>query len=115
MDDFFKEVGIPLSQFAAAIVGGLTGLAFVPKHLTNLQRLVSAIGGFGCAAYLPAIAFHYLSIHAPSTELVGATSFIMGVVGMNLLGGLVVLSRRFRENPTLPPRPPADKGGGDAV
>lgn len=102
MEELLKTFGIDLYKLGASLVGAIAGIAFIPKSLTILQTIVAAVGGFGCAVYLPPVAFHYLGIVEPSNDLIGGASFLLGVVGMNLLGGAVELSRRWRKDPTLP-------------
>ncbi len=63
--------------------------------------MTDVIGGGACAAYATPIAAEILGL--ASRHLENGLAFILGVIGMNVLGGIFRLSERWRDRPTLDP------------
>ena len=58
-------------------------------------------GGGACAAYATPIMAEIVGLQ--SREMENGLAFVLGVVGMNILGGLFKLSEKWRQKPTLNP------------
>jgi len=91
----FDTLGIKLAAVVAGLAGGVASLAFL-SNFTPKQGFTAIIGGAACAAYItPSIALKF--------DLVGSTenavAFLLGVGGMNIIGGIFKLTAGFREKP----------------
>jgi len=96
--EIFDQMGLRLSVVVAGTLGAIATLGMIPKEVGLSGRIVIVVGGAACANYFgPAIA-EYFTL---GQNMAGATSFIVGAAGMNILGGLFKLSQRFRDRPTL--------------
>ncbi len=95
-----EELGLRVSSLVAGLVGGVLALSMMPK-LTFRKSVTAVIGGGACAGYATPIVADVLSLASRNVE--NGLAFVLGVVGMNILGGLFKLSERWRERPTLDP------------
>lgn len=96
--ELLDQLGLRLSVVVAGTLGAIATLGMIPKEVGVSGRIVIVVGGAACANYFgPAIA-EYFTL---GENVAGATSFIVGGAGMNVLGGLFKLSQRFRDRPTL--------------
>ena len=96
--DFF---GIRVAGLVAGFFGAVVSLSFI-QGLTRTQAVISAVTGFLASAYLTPLAVllaeHYF---APLPTVVqNGFAFIVGLIGMSLLGGLVKGARLFRDDPS---------------
>jgi len=98
MTDWMDAVGVKVGSVFAGTVGGILSLSMLPK-LTFRKAVTAVLGGGACAGYLTPLVAEYLSIGSRNLE--NAMAFVLGVVGMNIVGGLFLMSDRWRENPTL--------------
>jgi hypothetical protein len=94
------ELGLKVSTLVAGLVGGVLAMSMMPQ-LTLKKSLAAVFGGAGCAAYATPIAAEVLGMTSRHFE--NGLAFGLGVVGMNVLGGVFKLSERWREKPTLNP------------
>lgn len=94
------QFGIRLASLVAGLAGGILSLSMLPR-LTFRKALTAVFGGAACAAYVTPLAVEYLGI--ASRNLENGMAFGLGVVGMNILGGVFALSERWRDNPSLDP------------
>lgn len=95
-----EELGVKTSTFVAGLVGGVLALSMMPK-LTFRKSVTAVIGGGACAVYATPIVADVVSMTDRSLE--NGLAFVLGVCGMNVLGGLFKLSERWRDKPTLDP------------
>jgi hypothetical protein len=96
--DLWNEIGIRVGSVVAGLVGGVLSLSMLPR-LTFRKAVTAVLGGGACAAYGTPLAVEYLGI--ASRNLENGLAFVLGVVGMNLLGGAMKLSDRWRKEPSL--------------
>jgi hypothetical protein len=68
-------------------------------RLTFRKAMTAVLGGAACAAYMTPLAVEYLNIQ--SRHLENGMAFVLGVGGMNILGGIFRWSERWRDNPTI--------------
>lgn len=88
-------LGLKIGTVVAGLVGGVASLAFT-THLTPKAGFTAVLGGAICAGvFTPAVAT-FLSM---SGSMESALAFILGVCGMNLVGGLFKVSEAFRNKP----------------
>ncbi len=95
MDPTTPLIGGKFALPIAGVVGAFLSLAFV-KNLKPLPAVMSVIGGAATATYCGPLIVNYMGWQGRYEELVG---FILGFTGMNILGGLCSISRRFRADP----------------
>lgn len=90
-----KLLGIKITPLILGFVGAVISLSFV-KELRKHQMVVAVvIGTVFAGAITPAVAAQ-LSL-VPETE--NMTAFLLGLTAMNIVPGLIELSRRFKEDP----------------
>jgi hypothetical protein len=94
------ELGLKVSTLVAGLVGGVLALSMMPQ-LTWRKAMTAVVGGGACAAYATPIAAEMLGL--ASRHLENGLAFVLGVIGMNILGGIFRLSERWRDRPTLDP------------
>ena len=100
MTPWTDELGVKVSSLVAGLVGGVMALSMMPQ-LTFRKALAAVIGGGACAAYAPPIIVELISLDNRNLE--NGLAFVLGVVGMNILGGLFKISEKWRDKPTLDP------------
>jgi uncharacterized membrane protein YeaQ/YmgE (transglycosylase-associated protein family) len=100
LQELWSALEIKVSTTVAGLIGGILALSMMPK-LTFRKAVTAVIGGAACAAYATPLAVYFFSIENRNLE--NALAFVMGVVGMNVLGGIFTLSERWRRAPTLDP------------
>lgn len=94
------ELGFKVSSLVAGLVGGVLALSMMPQ-LTFRKAVAAVLGGGACAAYATPVVAEFLAL--TSRHIENGLAFVLGVIGMNLLGGLFKLSERWRDKPTLDP------------
>jgi hypothetical protein len=87
-------LGLKASYILAGFIGGVVSLSFI-KELTTFQAILAVLAGAAGANYLTPTALHLL----PWIEEPLAASFFIGLTAMNVIPGVVNLSKRFRNNP----------------
>lgn len=75
-------------------------MSMLPQ-LTFRKALTAVLGGGACAAYATPVAAELAGL--TSRHLENGMAFVLGVIGMNILGGIFKLSERWRDRPTLDP------------
>lgn len=100
MNDWLGAAGVKASTLIAGLIGGILALSMLPK-LTYRKALTAVVGGGACAAYATPIAAEMVNL--TSRNLENGLAFILGVVGMNILGGIFKLTDHWRQRPTLDP------------
>ena len=94
------ELGVKVSSLVAGLIGGVMAMSMMPQ-LTFRKALTAVLGGGACAAYATPIVAELLNLD--SRHLENGLAFVLGVIGMNILGGIFKLSERWRDRPTLDP------------
>lgn len=94
MPDPITHVGLKSSFILAGFFGGVVSLSFI-KELTPMQAVFAVMTGAISANYLTPTALNLL----PWIEEPLAASFFIGLTAMNVIPGIVELSRRFKRNP----------------
>ncbi len=94
------ELGLKVSSLVAGLIGGVLALSMMPQ-LTFRKAVAAVLGGGACAAYATPVVAELLNLTSRHVE--NGLAFVLGVIGMNLLGGLFKLSEQWRNKPTLDP------------
>ena len=100
MTGWSDELGLRVSTLVAGLVGGVLALSMMPQ-LTWRRAMTAVIGGGACAAYGTPIVAEATGL--ASRHMENGLAFVLGVIGMNILGGVFKLSERWRDRPTLDP------------
>lgn len=100
MNGWTDALGLKVSTLVAGLVGGVLALSMMPQ-LTWRKAMTAVVGGGACAAYATPIAAEVLGLG--SRHLENGLAFVLGVIGMNILGGVFTLSEQWRKRPTLDP------------
>lgn len=87
-------LGIKLATLVAGLVGSIASLAYM-RDLTPGKAGLAVIVGTGCAAYVTPLVMGWLSLSGGEGE--NAAAFIVGVVGMNLVGAFYKGGERLRD------------------
>ncbi len=88
-------LGIKFSATFAGLVGALISLRFI-QGLTWYLALASTLSGAAAASYLTPMVV--VAVQAgPGME--NAIAFVIGLIGMNVIAGIVKLSVFFATNP----------------
>lgn len=95
---WWDVMGIQVGTVVAGLIGGILSLSMMPK-LTFRKAMTAVLGGGACAAYGTPLVVEYLGV--ASRNLENGLAFVLGVVGMHILGGLFTLSDRWRRNPSI--------------
>jgi len=114
MDGLGELLGLKMATLVAGLVGSIASLAYM-RDLTPGKAGLAVIVGTGCAAYVTPLVMGWMNLTGSSGE--NAAAFIVGVVGMNLVGALYKGGERIRERgiriaPTSALGDEDDKGNG---
>lgn len=96
--NWWDEMGIRVGTVIAGLVGGILSLSMMPR-LTFRKAMTAVLGGGACAAYGTPLVVEYLGV--ASRNLENGLAFVLGVVGMHILGGIFTMSDRWRRNPSI--------------
>lgn len=88
-------LGLKIGTIAAGLVGGVASLAFI-TNLTPKAGFTAVLGGTICAGFFTPAVAAFLSV---TGSMESALAFILGVCGMNFVGGLFKISEAFRNKP----------------
>lgn len=92
-------LGIDPAIALAGTIGAFASLAFI-RFLTARIAVTSVLCGIGAAFYITVPLTDYLVARwqlPPDAKL--AIAFLLGLVGMNLLAGVVHYAQKFRRDP----------------
>lgn len=78
-------LGLKAATLLAGMIGSIASLAYM-RDLTPLRAALAVIIGTGCAAYVTPLMEGWMNLSGSNGE--NAAAFIVGVVGMNLVGAL---------------------------
>lgn len=95
MTDIFEFIGIKASSLVAGVFGAVASLTY-ERNIGVIRALVLIITGATSAAYLTPLAAQWLEL-SDNTE--SAYAFIIGLLSMKIIGGLMSLGDRFRQDP----------------
>ena len=99
-----EVLGLKAGILVAGFVGAIASLAYM-RDLTPLRALFAIIVGTGCAAYVTPLVMGWLNLQDGATGE-NAAAFIVGVVGMNLVGAFYKGGEQLRARGiTLKPGP----------
>lgn len=87
--------GVKLFSLIAGFAGGVVSLSFV-KTLTKTQSALAVFTGAVTAAYSTPVITHFLTV---GPEYESSVAFFVGLTAMNIVPGVVELSRAFKRNP----------------
>ncbi len=94
MDGLGELLGLKMATLVAGLVGSIASLAYM-RDLTPAKAGLAVLVGTGCAAYVTPLVMGWMNLTGSSGE--NAAAFIVGVVGMNLVGALYKGGERIRE------------------
>ena len=102
MRGFLESLGIEPTVIVAGLVGSVAALLLIPS-LTFKQALAILVGGVGCAAYVTPLAVQIFTYYFGdlSQNLENGMAFGLGVIGMNIIAGILKLAQQWRHKPTL--------------
>ena len=99
-------LGIEITALVAGLVGSVAALSIMPPRTFGVA-IATLVGGVGCAAYVTPFSIElanwYLEAEL-SRNVENGVAFLWGGIGMNVVAGLIGLSKQWRKNPTLDPR-----------
>lgn len=90
------HLGIELGVATAGVIGAFASLIFM-RELSAREAILAVLCGAGAAFYLTVPVVGYFGWPDAWKH---ACAFLLGLVGMNLLAGVVHLSRKWKANPT---------------
>lgn len=90
-------LGIKKAPLIAGFIGAILSLYFI-KNLTRTKAAVAVIGGAACAAYLTPWIIVWFGLRG-SEEAESAAAFLIGILGMNIIGGVFFIGEQFKNNP----------------
>lgn len=86
--------GLKVAYLLAGFLGGVVSLSFI-KKLTTWQAVLAVLTGAISANYCTPTVLHLFPwIEEPLTA-----AWFVGLTAMNIIPGIIELSRRFRKNP----------------
>ncbi len=91
----FEIFGIKIANLIAGLCGGLVSLVF-EKKLSFKRALLLIFVGAISSSYLTPILQHWIDFSEPTEN---AAAFLIGLMSMNILGGLLRLADSFESNP----------------
>lgn len=89
-----ETLGVKLATVVAGFIGAIASLAYM-RELTPAKAGLAVIVGTGCAAYVTPLVMGWLNLTGSSGE--NAAAFIVGIIGMNLVGAFYRGGERLRE------------------
>lgn len=97
--DMIKYIyGVKLTTIAAGLIGAIISVAYLRK-ITLLKSSLSIFIGFTVAVLLTPLTIHYLDIpSAQSQGIETGVAFILGLLGMNIIGIGFSISEKIRKN-----------------
>lgn len=87
-------LGLKAATLVAGLIGSVASLAYM-RDLTPGKAALAVVVGTGCAAYVTPLVMGWMSLSGGSGE--NAAAFIVGVVGMNLVGALYKGGERLQQ------------------
>ncbi|MHC4302833.1 MAG: peptidase M48 [Planctomycetota bacterium] len=90
-----EVLGLKAGILVAGFVGAIASLAYM-RDLTPAKAIFALVVGTGCAAYVTPLVMGWLNLsNAANGE--NAAAFIVGVVGMNLVGAFYRGGEQLRQ------------------
>lgn len=93
---FLNEVGLEAAPLFAGLFGAVTTVYRSDRKLTMREIIGLLIVGMFTAGYLTPIIAKWLNISAPMQN---ALSFLVGMIGMQVVGGVLKVGRKFEKDP----------------
>lgn len=94
-DELLKYLDVDIALIAAGFFGGIATLYSTTK-VTVKVFLTAVSGGALLAGFLTPFASEILNL---SGGIESGVAFLIGVFGMNIIGGMFGLSQKFRKDP----------------
>lgn len=95
MDNFFEFIGVKPTSLVAGVFGAVASLTY-ERQISVLRAVILIITGAASAAYLTPLVGGWLEL-TDNTE--NAYAFIIGLLSMKIIGGLMNIGDRFRQDP----------------
>ena len=93
-DGLGELLGLKAATIVAGLIGSVASLAYM-RDLTPGKAILAVIVGTGCAAYVTPLVMGWMRLEGGSGE--NAAAFIVGIIGMNLVGALYKGGERLRD------------------
>lgn len=90
-------LGAKKAPVIAGFIGAILSLYFI-KDLTRTKAAVAVFGGAACAAYLAPVLIAWFGLQG-SEEAESGAAFLIGILGMNIIGGVFYIGEQFKSNP----------------
>ena len=95
LESILNVIGVKLGIAAAAAMGAIISLVST-RHLTPIQAIISLFVGFSTSVYMTPFVVSYLQV---SPNLENGIAFVFGLIGMNIVTGVLMVTDRFSKNP----------------
>jgi hypothetical protein len=89
-----EALGLKAATLLAGFIGAIASLAYM-RELTPAKAVLAVVVGTGCAAYVTPLAMGWLNLTGSAGE--NAAAFIVGIIGMNLVGAFYKGGERLRD------------------
>ena len=99
--DHLASSGIELLWLIFGFVGAVLGVSYMPP-MSHWQKFSALLSGLACAALGPQLAAPWYQgfVTTPMLPAVNnAFAFILGILGMFIVPGILVIGKKFQENP----------------
>lgn len=95
VESLLAALGLKPSSMVAGLFGAVLALPYMPDR-SRWEKVFAVFGGMACAVYLAPWISTRLGLDESGHN---AACFVIGIMGINIVRGLFVLSDRFRQNP----------------
>lgn len=97
--DWISDVSQNVAPLLPSAFGALIGLKWT-KDQTPPQKVVSFVGGFGVSVFFtPALGEWVFTAPDQHPKSMVALGILVAIFGMDVLGGVMVVANRFRNDP----------------
>lgn len=93
---FLASVGLDAAALFAGLSGAVTTIYRTDRKLSIKETTGMLLVGMFAAGYLTPIISKWLNVSGPMQN---ALSFLIGMTGMHLVGGMLKIGRRFEKDP----------------
>jgi high-affinity Fe2+/Pb2+ permease len=95
-ESLLEQIGLKSPALVAGVFGAAASLSY-ERGIGPGRAVVLILVGAACAGYLTPVIAEWLSPSSSSIE--NAYAFIIGLLSMRIIGGLITLGERFKEDP----------------
>jgi hypothetical protein len=95
IDQILESLGLKTPAVVAGILGATASLTY-ERDISPGRALLLILVGSACAAYITPLIAHYFTFEAPVDN---AVAFMVGLLSMRIVGGLLVIGEKFKDDP----------------